>query len=102
MTIDLSRAGILVAIVSLAGTGVTVIAKWIRVEGAVASHESAIGQMKDAYQKHDEELDVLHETLVGLRKDSEHTHRDIYLLRKELRMSDRGVALPALGKEDEE
>ena len=102
MTIDLSKAGIAVAVVSLLSMGITVVGKWFSVASAVQAHTESIAEMKDAYELHEKELDALHVTLGNIRRDTEHIHRDLYLLRKELRMSDRGLALPPLGKEDEE
>lgn len=102
MQLDLSKAGIAVAVVSLLSMGVTVVGKWFSLANAVQAHAETMAEMKDAYQLHDKELDENRQRTSTILIELEHLHRDVYALRKELRMSDRGLALPPLGKEDEE
>lgn len=102
MTVDLSKAGMVLSLVGLLSVGVGLASKWFGLTSAVASHGLSIEEMKAAYVKTDDEVDVLHETLIRVVTSQEHTHRDIYRLRKELRMSDRGQPLPPLGPEGEE
>lgn len=100
MTIELSKVGILVGIVSLLGTGVAVAGKWFGLTSQVSAHGVSLEEMKAAYVEQDKAIDDQHIMLYGIRKDVDHIHDEIRAMRQDIRDSDAGRRLQPLTKED--